>query len=166
MEQFQKQGVQSYGQVLKELKAMGENAYFYTPNNKVIITDQSSSISDGVIIVATPIGTSEQVSSKHALHQLKEFGSLLEGKKVIVLINKLDAYDWSESIFTKAVKSTADELGISAESTPFIPVSGLQGDNLIEPSSKCPWYFASSADGQAGTRNGTTLLKAVDAMLS
>jgi hypothetical protein len=37
MEQFQKRGVKTYGEVLKELKAIGETPYFYTPNNKVII---------------------------------------------------------------------------------------------------------------------------------
>jgi hypothetical protein len=52
---------------------------------------ESPSVAEGVIIVFTPIEKSEQVSisTKDDLHQLKEFGSDLDKKRVIVLINKL-----------------------------------------------------------------------------
>lgn len=41
-------------------------------------------------------------------------------------------------------------IGYDAEEIPFIPISGLQGDNIIEHSNNLPWY------------KGPTLLEALD----
>ncbi|KAF2431165.1 hypothetical protein EJ08DRAFT_696835 [Tothia fuscella] len=89
MEQFQKRGIKKYDQVLKELEAIGEPAYFYTPKHKVIISYENKSNADGVIVVVTPIGTSEQGIEKDDLRQLKEIGPLLKGNRAIILVNKL-----------------------------------------------------------------------------
>jgi hypothetical protein len=55
----------------------------------VTYLDENPSTADGVIIVATPGGTSEQFSTEDDQRQLKEFGSILKGSRIVVLINKL-----------------------------------------------------------------------------
>ena len=67
--------------------------------------------------------------------------NLLGIEHVIVAINKMDLVDFSEDTF-KEIKSAytalADELGI--KHTYYIPLSALDGDNVVDKSEKTPWY--------------------------
>lgn len=67
--------------------------------------------------------------------------SLLGIKQVAVLINKMDLVDYRDEIF-KAIRDEylkfLKEIGIRP--THFIPVSGMQGDNIASLSSQMPWY--------------------------
>jgi sulfate adenylyltransferase subunit 1 len=79
--------------------------------------------------------------------------SLLGIEHVIVAINKMDLMDFSEEVFkeiSSAYGKLADELGI--KNTYYIPVSALDGDNVVDASQNTPWY-----DGQ-------TLLGLLDSM--
>ena len=53
----------------------------------------------------------------------------------------------------------------SVYSTPIIPVSGLSGDNLLEGSSKSPWY-SSQENVTQESEHGITLIAALDMILS
>jgi len=67
--------------------------------------------------------------------------NLLGIEHVIVAINKMDLVDFSEEIFNKIRKeyqSLADELGI--KNTYYIPLSALDGDNVVNVSESTPWY--------------------------
>jgi len=66
-------------------------------------------------------------------------------KQMIVAINKIDGttppyskarYEEIKSNMFGALK----KIGYKPKRIPFIPISGLQGDNLLEKSSKTPWY--------------------------
>ena len=67
--------------------------------------------------------------------------NLLGIEHVIVAINKMDLVDFSEDTFNKikeAYTVLANELGI--KQTYYIPLSALNGDNVVEKSKKTPWY--------------------------
>ena len=67
--------------------------------------------------------------------------NLLGIKHVIVAINKMDLIDFSQAIFDRisnAYQALASGLGI--KNTYYIPLSALDGDNVVERSSKTPWY--------------------------
>jgi sulfate adenylyltransferase subunit 1 len=67
--------------------------------------------------------------------------SLLGIKHVIVAINKMDLVDFSQKVFdeiSQAYEELAQELKI--EHCYFIPISALQGDNVVEKSVSTPWY--------------------------
>jgi sulfate adenylyltransferase subunit 1 len=67
--------------------------------------------------------------------------SLLGIKHVIVAINKMDLVDFSQEIFNairQDYTKLADELKI--ENTYYIPMSALDGDNVVERSNKTSWY--------------------------
>jgi elongation factor 1-alpha len=73
--------------------------------------------------------------------------SVLGIKDVIVAVNKMDAVDYAEDRFKEAkVKLIAFLEEIQSpwvkkmDEIPFIPISGLQGDNLISASDNLPWY--------------------------
>ena len=67
--------------------------------------------------------------------------NLLGIRHVIVAINKMDLVDFDKSVFDTIVSDytkIADELGI--ENCYFIPMSALEGDNVVHKSSHTPWY--------------------------
>merc|ERR1712127_531833 len=63
-------------------------------------------------------------------------------KKLIVCLNKMDGCEYSESRFNEVRANVKDWLKKKAmyKKAKFIPISGLQGDNLIEKSTNMPWY--------------------------
>ena len=71
-------------------------------------------------------------------HLVMLFG--LGVKRVVVCINKMDAIGFNESVaisLASALRSLADALGVKLE---VIPVSALQGDNIVRRSERMPWY--------------------------
>ena len=67
--------------------------------------------------------------------------SMLGIKQIAVVINKMDLVDYKQDVFDKIVTEyTAFLNEINIEPVTFIPVSGMQGDNIAELSEKTPWY--------------------------
>ncbi|MDP1825645.1 MAG: GTP-binding protein [Archangium sp.] len=61
-------------------------------------------------------------------------------KRVVVCINKMDAVGFDQAVAVKlsdALRSLATALGVSLE---VIPVSALDGDNIVRRSDRMPWY--------------------------
>jgi len=71
--------------------------------------------------------------------------SLLGIKHVLVAVNKMDLVDFSEEVYEK-IKHEYREFATRLEMVDqhFIPISALQGDNLIGYSEKTPWYEGST----------------------
>ncbi|MDH7445221.1 sulfate adenylyltransferase subunit 1 [Aquimarina sp. 2201CG14-23] len=76
--------------------------------------------------------------------------NLLRVKDVIVAVNKMDLVDFSQEKYEK-IKSDFETLiaksDYKEQHITFIPVSALQGDNVVDKSKNTPWY------------NGQTLLE-------
>ncbi|KAK1353340.1 hypothetical protein POM88_052475 [Heracleum sosnowskyi] len=53
----------------------------------------------------------------------------------------------------KEVSSYSTEVGYNANRIPFVPISGLEGDNIIESSTRLSWY------------RGPTLYQALDLLI-
>ena len=67
--------------------------------------------------------------------------ALLRVPQLVIAVNKMDLIDWDEEAFSKIeaeVLALAEQLGVQA--TTVIPVSALQGDNVVEPSASADWY--------------------------
>ncbi|RAX47198.1 sulfate adenylyltransferase [Arthrobacter sp. AQ5-06] len=77
---------------------------------------------------------------------------LLRVAHVVVAVNKIDLVDFSESVFREIqadVQQVARELGIGSaelgtadhiDDLLVIPVSALDGDNVVDRSERTPWY--------------------------
>jgi len=71
---------------------------------------------------------------------------LLGVEQVIVGVNKMDSTKpkpYSEDRFkeiNKEVKKMLTKIGFKTKKIPFVPMSGFQGDNLIEESTNMDWY--------------------------
>ena len=67
--------------------------------------------------------------------------SMLGIKQIAVVINKMDLVDYSKEVFDKIVTEYSAFLKeINIKPVTFIPVSGMQGDNIATLSEKTPWY--------------------------
>jgi sulfate adenylyltransferase subunit 1 len=67
--------------------------------------------------------------------------SLLGIKHVVVAVNKMDLMDYSESVYNEIQQDYlkfAEQLNIP--DIQFVPISALEGDNVVNKSGKTPWY--------------------------
>ena len=72
-------------------------------------------------------------------------------KKIVVLVNKMDLVNYREDVYQKVVRDYQEYLKeINVEPLCYIPVSGVEGENISALSSKMPWY------------QGETVLSALD----
>ncbi|MDQ1059794.1 sulfate adenylyltransferase subunit 1 [Arthrobacter globiformis] len=71
---------------------------------------------------------------------------LLRVAHVIVAVNKIDLVDFSETVFRDIeadVQQVGRELGLGSDGITdllVVPVSALDGDNVVERSERTPWY--------------------------
>lgn len=122
--------------------------FFATENRKFIIADTpgheqytrnmvtGASTADVAIIL---IDARKGILTQTRRHSF--IVNLLGIEHVIVAINKMDLVDFSETTFNEIKQSytaLANELGI--ENTYYIPVSALEGDNVVEQSANTPWF--------------------------
>lgn len=122
--------------------------YFATPHRKFIIADTpghvqytrnmvtgASTANLSIILVDARQGVIEQ-SRRHAI-----IASLLRIPHLVVAINKMDLVDWSEERFIE-IKEQFEEFlpRLDIKDVKFIPVSALNGDNIVTSSPNTPWY--------------------------
>ena len=122
--------------------------FFATENRKFIIADTpgheqytrnmvtGASTADVAIIL---IDARKGILTQTRRHSF--IVSLLGIEHVIVAINKMDLVDFSEETYEtikRAYSELAQELKI--KNTYYIPLSALDGDNVVNRSSKTPWY--------------------------
>jgi sulfate adenylyltransferase subunit 1 len=122
--------------------------YFSTPKRKFIIADAPGHIQYTrnmvtgasnaqliIILVDARNGVVEQ-TRRHSI-----IASLLNIPHVVVAINKMDLVNYSEDHYNNIVidyEQVAKSLGL--KDVKYIPISALNGDNLVERSVKLAWY--------------------------
>ena len=70
---------------------------------------------------------------------------LLRVPHVVVAVNKIDLVDYSADVFAgieSEVRAVGAELGLA--DVLVVPVSALEGDNVVEASARTPWYAGPS----------------------
>jgi len=127
--------------------------YFATPKRKFIIADTpghiqytrnmvtgASTANLAIILVDARKGVIEQ-TCRHSF-----IASLLRIQHVVVAVNKMDLVDYSEEVYNQIVESYKDFASRldSFVDVSFIPISALNGDNVVDRSENMPWYEGSS----------------------
>jgi bifunctional enzyme CysN/CysC len=73
---------------------------------------------------------------------------LLGVKHLLIAINKMDLVDYSEHRFREIVADYNEySANLDIGSLEYIPISALQGDNVVEPSPAMPWFTGSTLIG-------------------
>jgi sulfate adenylyltransferase subunit 1 len=122
--------------------------YFTTPKRKFIIADApghvqytrnmitgASNASLIIILVDARQGVVEQ-TRRHSI-----IASLLKIPHIVVAINKMDLVDYSQDVFNNIVIDYAEVAGqLGLKDVTYIPMSALNGDNIVDPSANIDWY--------------------------
>ncbi|WP_218713921.1 sulfate adenylyltransferase subunit CysN [Arthrobacter sp. BF1] len=122
--------------------------YFSTPKRKFIIADTpghiqytrnmvtgASTADAAIVLIDARKGIVEQ-SRRHAF-----LVSLLQVPHLILAINKMDLVDFSEDVY-ESIRAEFAQFAAKLEVADLqvIPVSALQGDNVVTRSERMPWY--------------------------
>ena len=126
--------------------------YFATPKRKFIIADTpghiqytrnmvtgASTANLALLLVDARHGIIEQ-TKRHAF-----IASLLQIPHIAVCVNKMDLVDYSEEAFKK-IKADFEDFASKLEikDVRFIPISALNGDNVVGRSENMDWYEGST----------------------
>ena len=122
--------------------------YFSTPKRKFIIADAPGHIqytrnmvtgaSNSELIIVL-IDARQGVVEQTRRHSI--IASLLRIPKVVVAINKMDLVDFSEDVYNNIVidyTQIAAKLGLN--DVTYVPISALNGDNIVDKTDSMPWY--------------------------
>ena len=126
--------------------------YFATPKRKFIIADTpghiqytrnmvtgASTANLAIILIDARKGMLEQ-THRHAF-----IASLLRIPHAIVCVNKMDLVDYSEEVYDTIVSDfTAFSSKLDIKDIQFIPISALNGDNVVNRSKNMDWYQGST----------------------
>ena len=123
--------------------------YFSTPNRGFVLVDTpghtrytrnmvtGASTADLLLLVvdARPPGLTEQ-SLRHV-----QLAHLLGIEHLVVAVNKMELVDYEREAFSAIeheIAATARRLGLRQATV--VPVSAVEGDNVVTPSSRTRWY--------------------------
>ena len=123
--------------------------YFATPKRKFIIADTpghiqytrnmvtgASTANLAIILIDARKGVIEQ-TKRHSF-----VANLLRIQHLVVAVNKMDLVGYAEEVFNQICqdfREFASRLDNIVEIT-FIPISALNGDNVVDKSTHMPWY--------------------------
>ncbi|WP_339668997.1 sulfate adenylyltransferase subunit CysN [Dasania marina] len=122
--------------------------YFSTEKRKFIIADTpgheqytrnmvtgASTCDLAIILIDARYGVQTQ-TRRHSY-----IASLLGIKHIVVAINKMDLLDFDEATFEK-IKADYIEFAkdLNEQAIQFVPLSALDGDNVVDRSERSPWY--------------------------
>jgi bifunctional enzyme CysN/CysC len=126
--------------------------YFNTPKRKFIIADTpghvqytrnmvtgASTADLALILVDARHGIQEQ-SRRHAI-----LTTMLRVPHIVLCVNKMDLVDYSQQVFDD-IKSEFQDFAAKLEigDLSFVPISALNGDNVVTRSVNMPWYEGAS----------------------
>ena len=125
--------------------------YFQTPARKFIIVDApghtqytrnmvtgASNCQLAIVLVDARHGVAEQ-TRRHSL-----IASLLGIPHIVVAVNKMDLVGYSQDVFSDICIHYAElAQKLNVKHVTYIPMSALNGDNVVDRSESMPWY-----DGQ------------------
>jgi bifunctional enzyme CysN/CysC/sulfate adenylyltransferase subunit 1 len=134
--------------------------YFATPKRKFIVADTpghvqytrnmvtgASTANLSIVLVDARQGVIEQ-TRRHTY-----LAALLGIPHLVIAVNKMDLVDWSEDRFLEireAIEGFLPKLDVFKD-VKFIPMSALNGDNVVDFSEKTPWYVGPALLGHLET---------------
>jgi bifunctional enzyme CysN/CysC len=122
--------------------------YAATPNRKFVIADcpghvqytanmaTGASTADLALVVVDVTGGLKEQTRRHTC-----IAALLGVDQLLVVANKMDLVDWDKAAYDQVateMATLAERLSVS--SCTVVPVSALNGDNVVEHSEAASWY--------------------------
>jgi len=111
-----------------------------TPGHRDFVKNMitgASQADNAVLVVAADDGVAPQTQEHVFLARTLGINELIVG------VNKMDLVDYEESRYQEVVaevKELLDQVQFDTADASFIPISALEGDNVVERSGEIPWY--------------------------
>lgn len=134
--------------------------YFATPRRKFIVADTpghvqytrnmvtgASTANLSIVLVDARLGVIEQ-TRRHTY-----LAALLGIPHLVIAVNKMDLVDWSEDRFWEIrdeIEAFLPKLD-AFKDVKFVPISALNGDNVVDASQHTPWYCGPTLLGHLET---------------
>ena len=134
--------------------------YFATPKRKFIVADTpghvqytrnmvtgASTANMSIVLVDARLGVIEQ-TRRHTY-----LAALLGIPHLVIAVNKMDLVDWSEERFLEIrdeIEGFLPKLD-AFKDVKFVPISALNGDNVVDFSKQTPWYCGPTLLGHLET---------------
>jgi len=134
--------------------------YFATPKRKFIVADTpghvqytrnmvtgASTANMSIVLVDARLGVIEQ-TRRHTY-----LAAMLGIPHLVIAVNKMDLVDWSEERFLEirdTIEGFLPKLG-AFKDVKFVPISALNGDNVVDFSKQTPWYCGPTLLGHLET---------------
>lgn len=145
--------------------------YFTTPKRKFIIADTpghiqytrnmvtgASTANAAVILIDARHGVIEQ-TKRHTF-----ISSLLNIPHIIVCVNKMDLMDYDEKVFNDIVNQFEEfSSKLLIKDVRYIPISALEGDNVVNRSENMTWFQGSPLLHELETLHISSDINKIDA---
>lgn len=144
--------------------------FFSTDKRKFIIADTpgheqytrnmatgASTASLAIILIDARYGVQTQ-TRRHSF-----IADLLGIQHLVIAVNKMDLVGFSEARFNEIVAEYRQfATNLNAPDICFVPMSALNGDNVVNPSEQTPWYFDAGAEEHYEGKTLIELLESVE----
>lgn len=120
--------------------------YYYTiidcPGHRDFVKNMITGASQAdaaVFVISAKQGEGVQEQTKEHAFLMKVLGV----NQIMVAVNKMDTTNFDEKRYNEIVeegKKLLKSIGFDVSKIPFVPVSGLKGDNVFKKSDNTPWY--------------------------
>lgn len=126
--------------------------YFSTPLRKFIVADApgheqytrnmvtgASTADAAIILIDATRATDGKLLTQTKRHST--IAHLLGIRHIVVAVNKMDLIDWDQAVFERIREAYADlARRLNIAHFHVLPLSALEGDNVVNRSAKAPWY--------------------------
>jgi len=134
--------------------------YYYTiidcPGHRDFVKNMITGTSQAdaaIFVVSAKPGEGVQEQTKEHAFLMKVMGV----NQLVVAVNKMDSANFDQKRYDEVVEGTKkllSSIGFKVDNMPFVPLSGLKGDNVFKKSESLSWY------------KGPTLVEAMDATIT
>ena len=154
LQQLEKAQRTRYDQIVPFMQEKQIEPNFHSPKNYCTFVADAEMADAIVCLLSIAAGENEPVKIPQATEIEKALGN---GILPLIFIDNMQLVEWKQSSYEDMVvgsKSALKELP-DGNTTIFVPISSVDGDNLLDLSQKSPWY-------SAGQKEALTVIQAID----
>ncbi|SPO02536.1 uncharacterized protein DNG_05209 [Cephalotrichum gorgonifer] len=149
LEKLERNGIRDLDAIVPFYEKAGITPCFYAPSGQLVV--EKTATPDILLWVVDATDADKGSVSSQKLAAALSDGTVQPREKLLILVNKMDLINWSESTFREIVH-TFNAVGAIPEKTYVIPISGLQGDNILGSPEQPSWalVYAHEDDSNYG----------------
>ncbi|KZL70981.1 HR1 repeat Rho-binding protein, partial [Colletotrichum tofieldiae] len=141
-------GVTTYSGIVSFYEKNDVAQMFYGPSNCFKV--EMTTTPDAALWVVDATDSDKGNASSEALISLISNKQLQPRELLVVVINKMDSVDWSEQVFMDFANTFSHIAELTPARIGLVPVSALDGDNILDYPSEIDWIMGLSPSNDIG----------------